>query len=45
MLANLAMTFGAGVSKDDLIKNANNSMINKHDETGNQMLVSIEEEE
>ena len=45
MLANLTMPFGAGISKDDLIKNAYDDMISKHDERADKTLDSIEEEE
>ena len=45
MPTDLTFPAGIGISKDDLIKNVSDSMINKHNETSDQMLALIEEEE
>ena len=41
----MSLPFGAEITKDDLIKNVSNAMINNQVETAGQMLPLIENEE
>ena len=45
MSADFTLTFGVDISKDDLIENISNAMINNHNDTVDQIVASIEEEE
>ena len=45
MPTSLALRFGTGISKNDLIKNLPDAMITKHKETADKTLALIEENE
>ena len=45
MSANLTLPFGADVSKDDLIINISNVMINNHNDTIEDILALVEKED
>lgn len=45
MSADLTLSFGADISKDDLILNISNAMIHKHNDIIEEIFALVEEEE